>query len=99
MTPPTLLQEAQQYFQTRENETRVAYEEQINSIAKDWSLEGWHNARDLREDWRNSHLDWQRAMAATPCSHRVAAREPHCDCCWMISTYSQLSHEENEDDE
>ena len=98
---PTLGQEAQEFFTTREDDTRVAYEEQINFLVEHWTAGGWHKARDLREDWRNAHLDWKRALAATPCSHRLAERShmaQRCNWCWLLSTYSRLQ-KENDNDE
>ena len=102
---PTLGQEAQTFFQEREHYTHKVYTARLKTLAIDPYIKEpamWHEARDLRHDWQLAYADWKRAMAATPCDHRVAERaheSQRCSWCWLISTYSRLSTQEIEDDD
>ena len=95
-TPPTLLQEAQQYLQARELSAYTAYKDSIDVTVSDGAdlLTAWHDAADLRTAWLSTHDAAATAANATPCAHRVSERAhhaQHCACCWTISTYIRLS--------
>ena len=105
-TPPTLSAEAREFFRKREDETYTLYNNCLKSMPGYASFKRditpWNEAADLRQSWRLAHADWKRALATTPCTHRVAERSheaQRCDWCWMLSTYSRLSTpKEDEDD-
>ena len=102
-TPPTLAQEARSFFQAREEAEHAAYQERVKNLTLDYSDTGWFAAADMRRDWRQAYADWSRALAAVPCTHRLAERSheaQRCEFCWMLSTYSRLSTpKENDNDE
>ena len=105
-TPPTLAQEAREFFREREDTTYKTYQNYLGSMVNasaTCTVGEWHDAEDLRLDWELAHADWKRALATTPCTHRLVERQhtaQRCDYCWMISTYVRLSTpKEIEDDE
>lgn len=94
MTPPSLLQEAQQYLQAREVESQSAYLDRINDMVEGFRMSTWDDARDLNSDWNQAYDDLQRAEQATLCQHATAQRSheaQRCGCCWTISTYIRLT--------
>ena len=105
MTPPTLLQEAQQYLQARELSAYTAYKDSIDVIVSAGAdlLTAWHDAADERTSWLGTDIDAVIAANATPCAHRISERAhhaQHCCCCWTISTYIRLTTpKENTDDD
>lgn len=99
---PTLYVEAQTFFQEREQSAYQAYLDKTKDLVDTWTSEGWHDARELHEDWRDARRIMHKANAATPCTHTAAERAheaQRCGWCWTISTYVRLTTpKENDDD-
>ena len=101
---PTLLEEAQQHLQAREQSAYTAYKDSIDAMVSNGTdlLTAWHDAADDRTAWLNTHDAAMTAINATPCQHTTAQRSheaQRCACCWTISTYIRVSEpKENDDD-